>query len=308
MAERWAAKAMNRFLAKLKHPGKYPLIVAHRGDSFFAPENTLEAARRARGAADAWELDVQLSRDGVPIVLHDDSLARTTDIRERFRDDPRGEDQFLVSDFDAGEIGMLDAGSWFVSDTIRARSARAFGTIDRIDAASRSLFESGEVRIPLLVDALRLTAKLDWLVNVAVLNAIAETETADRVLVSSFDHRIVAALVRAKPDPGLAFGLLADSPLWELPRYASELVGASTVHLSAESLGAGSVEHRRRRDQSALASREVESLNAGGVPVLVYTVNEHGPSSLASRLAGIGVAGLFTDDPCGMRRSFEALT
>jgi glycerophosphoryl diester phosphodiesterase len=310
----------NRFLERLKSRGARPLVIAHRGDSFFAPENTLEAARSARGTGDAWELDVQLTRDGVPVVLHDDSLIRTTDISTRFGDDPRARGGFLISDFDVDEIAGLDAGSWFVSGTRLARSARDFGTLARIDPGNRSVYESGAVRIPRLVDALRLTLELDWLVNVeikavpldppglaaAVLDAIAETETADRVLISSFDHRIVASLVDSNPDPRLAFGVLMDTPLARLPRYVSEIVGASTVHLSAECLGSGSIGYRRRPDETALRAREVEALSARGVPVLVYTVNEHGPSSLASRLAGIGVSGLFTDDPRGMTHSFDA--
>ena len=106
----------NRFLALLKARGDDPVIVAHRGDSFHAPENTLEAARLAwEAGADAWELDVQLTRDGVPIVLHDESLLRTTDVATRFKDDPRGQAGFRVSDFDFSEIRALDAGSWFVA-------------------------------------------------------------------------------------------------------------------------------------------------------------------------------------------------
>src|SRR4051794_37261026 len=75
-------------------PGR-PLIIAHRGDSSHAPENTLEAALLGRDSgADAWELDVQLTRDGVPVVVHDETLLRTTDVARRFAGDPRGDDGF----------------------------------------------------------------------------------------------------------------------------------------------------------------------------------------------------------------------
>ena len=57
-----------------------PLIVAHRGARRLAPENTLAAARQAYAlGADAWELDVEMSADHVPVLLHDDTLERTTD-------------------------------------------------------------------------------------------------------------------------------------------------------------------------------------------------------------------------------------
>ena len=106
----------NRFLALLRARGADPVIVAHRGDSIRAPENTLEAGRLAwQAGAAAWEIDVQLTRDNVPVVLHDESLLRTTDVAARFPDDPRGRAGFRVGDFDYDEIRKLDAGSWFVA-------------------------------------------------------------------------------------------------------------------------------------------------------------------------------------------------
>jgi len=57
-------------------------VIAHRGASAYAPENTLAAFELAlRQGADAIELDIRLSRDGVPIVLHDPTLDRTTKLR-----------------------------------------------------------------------------------------------------------------------------------------------------------------------------------------------------------------------------------
>ncbi len=59
----------------------YPLNIAHRGASSLAPENTLAAARKAwEQGANAWELDTQLPEDGVLIVMHDDTLERTTNL------------------------------------------------------------------------------------------------------------------------------------------------------------------------------------------------------------------------------------
>ena len=145
------------------------MIVAHRGDSFHAPENTLEAARLAwQAGADAWELDVQLTRDGVPIVLHDDSLVRTTDVATRFKDDPRAASGFRVSDFDFAEVRSLDAGSWFVAPDGGLAPRSAFGTLAQLEPASVAHYGSGKVTIPTLAEALRLTAELDWLVNVEI--------------------------------------------------------------------------------------------------------------------------------------------
>src|SRR5277367_6919432 len=95
------SRTENRFFALLKSPRNHPVIVAHRGDSYHAPENTLEAARLAwEAGAPAWEFDVQLTRDGVPVILHDESLLRTTNVATRFAGDPRGRDGFRIADFD----------------------------------------------------------------------------------------------------------------------------------------------------------------------------------------------------------------
>ena len=66
---------MNRFRARIGRGP--PVVIAHRGDSAHAPENTLDAARLGHAAGSfAWELDVYLTRDGVPVVVHDESLLR----------------------------------------------------------------------------------------------------------------------------------------------------------------------------------------------------------------------------------------
>ena len=76
------------------HDLPMPAIWAHRGRNRIAPENTLAAFLGAVEAGDAGlELDTALSADGVPVVIHDDTVDRTTD--------------------GSGAIAGLDAGSWF---------------------------------------------------------------------------------------------------------------------------------------------------------------------------------------------------
>ncbi len=79
-----------------------PLIIAHRGASAVAPENTLAAFRRAiADGAEGVEFDVQLARDKIPVVFHDADLRRIA-----------GKNVFL-KDLTAAELGEIDAGSWF---------------------------------------------------------------------------------------------------------------------------------------------------------------------------------------------------
>src|SRR5687768_14872032 len=64
-----------------------PLIIAHRGASAVAPENTIAAFEAAIAAgADGVEFDVRLTRDGVPIIIHDETLYRTHGVRGRVAD------------------------------------------------------------------------------------------------------------------------------------------------------------------------------------------------------------------------------
>ena len=80
-------------------------VTAHRGDSIAAPENTLAAFQAAIDEmADCIELDIQMTSDGVLVVMHDTSLLRTTGLDKN------------VTDTTYEEISTLDAGSWFSSD------------------------------------------------------------------------------------------------------------------------------------------------------------------------------------------------
>ncbi len=168
-----------------------------------------------------------------------------------------------------------------------------------------------------------LTADRDWLVNVeiksfpgnppglvaAVLDAITQTGTASRVLLSSFDHRDIARIPCLIPPARHALlniprGILVATPLFRPHAYLAEIVGAQTFHASARCLGSESIGYRHRRTAEALWSDGIAELRSRGIPILVYTVNDHQPGGLADHFAELGVAGLFTDDPVGMRSHF----
>ena len=99
-----------------------PWLVAHRGASAYAPENTVPAFRLAADQhASFVEFDLQLTRDREIVCLHDESLERTTDVEEVFPDrfrsvtGPAGQAtrRWLLADFTLAELRKLDAGSWF---------------------------------------------------------------------------------------------------------------------------------------------------------------------------------------------------
>jgi glycerophosphoryl diester phosphodiesterase len=97
------------------------VLVAHRGASAYAPEHTLESYQLAlKQGADFVEQDLQITRDGVLVCLHDLTLERTTNVKEVFPKDFREElvdgtpkRVWYVSDFTLRQIKQLDSGSWF---------------------------------------------------------------------------------------------------------------------------------------------------------------------------------------------------
>ena len=106
-------------------------VIAHRGASGHAPEETLPAYQLAAAlGADYLELDLQRSSDGVLLAFHDDTLARTTDAAARF---PGREGQ-SVDRFSWAELASLDAGSWFnAARPERARERYRGARIARLD-------------------------------------------------------------------------------------------------------------------------------------------------------------------------------
>lgn len=98
-----------------------PWVVAHRGASAYAPENTVPAFTLAADQGATFvEIDLQRTRDGALVVLHDTTLERTTDVEDVFPDRARvvtvrGESrrQWPLADFTLEEIRRLDAGRWF---------------------------------------------------------------------------------------------------------------------------------------------------------------------------------------------------
>jgi len=180
-------------------------IWAHRGASARAPENTMSAFQAAEEAgADGIELDVHLSREGVPVVIHDDTVDRTSDGTGR------------VSDKRISELLDLDAGAWF-SETC-----------------------TGE-RIPLLADVLawagtrlRINIEIkDEDAGQVVMQTLQDFPRA-RVLISSFHHK---ALFRLRQfDTSLPIGFLIETPFWRLSVRRAIACSAESFHPSAKYL------------------------------------------------------------------------
>lgn len=132
-----------------------PNIIAHRGASHLAPEDTIVAGEVAvEHGAVGWEVDIRISVDGELFLLHDDTLTRTTNVKDIFpnRKNDRAET------FTLSELRQLDAGSWFTDKD--PYGALAFGCISREDGDNYR-----GIQIPTFEEVLNFTRDNDFLID-----------------------------------------------------------------------------------------------------------------------------------------------
>lgn len=166
---------VRRPLSVLRLPGQAGAVIAHRGASIAAPENTLPALRSTAAAgAQYLEVDVRMSADGVPMIMHDATVDRTTD------------GTGAIAELTAAALRSLDAGSWFSEEFI--------GT-----------------RIPTLEEVLAFAARTDIGVVIeykgswgeAAIRTTIELITAagleDKVIAQSFSEKTVRTLAAVAP-------------------------------------------------------------------------------------------------------------
>lgn len=241
-----------------------PLILAHRGASAYAPENTIAAFRLAHElGADGVELDVQLTRDGIPVVIHDDTVDRTTDGTGR------------VGDLAVGEIARLDAGAWKTED-YRGEPVPTLAQV--FDALADWLNPAGRVR-PCLINVELKTERLttDGLER-EVLNVISRYGVQNRILLSSFSP---LALHRAKEiNPRLPRGLLYDRSM--------------PLHLRRAWLRFWADPQALHPEHSMIDARYMQWAKRKRLKVNTWTVDD---PDQARRLAALGADALITNKP-----------
>lgn len=215
--------------------GNRPLAVGHRGASAAAPENTLAAFRLSWEAGVRWlETDVQPSADGVPVLIHDDLLERTTD------------GTGAVRDTRALDLATLDAGGWFGTEFGGERIPELSALLEAMPADHRVLLE---IKGPHTED------------EVLAILAVCRASGADeRVLLQSFEREALAAVQRISP--GRPSGLLTAA--WDDdPIAACRALNAVTYN-----------PHHRlllgRTDPAA----EVATLHTAGIAVSVWTADD----------------------------------
>lgn len=252
--------------------------------------------------AEMVEIDVRVTRDGVPILFHDHHLRRCTDAPQRFPDRA----PWLLADFTWAEVQALDSGSWYVDkppfDKLMIDSEKlALG-----DAARRQGYRDGKVGVARLDDALALLDAAGVACNIElkaipayppflvtqVLEAVRRTRLEHRVVFSSFDHELVRELKRAVPE--VACGVLSHDRLADPVRYLVDCVGADTYHPGGrpdyDTLG---LVHHRGFGVDIFSSR-IAALREAGLGILAWTIDN--PDDI-DWLTAAGVHGIMSDFP-----------
>ncbi|MDT8442236.1 MAG: glycerophosphodiester phosphodiesterase family protein [Desulfuromonadales bacterium] len=179
------------------------LLWAHRGASAVAPENTLSAFAAACAAgADGLELDIQLSRDGAAVVLHDETVDRTTNGRGP------------VANFSLRELQRLDAGFWF---SPRFVGERLPSLVEVLDAFA------GRIVLNLEIKQVRA--------GLVVLGLLRRYPHAE-VLISSFNWPLLVQLRRL--DVSLPLAVLLETRDWHRAVAVAGQVDAVSLHPRAD--------------------------------------------------------------------------
>lgn len=256
-----------------------PLVIAHRGASYAAPENTLAAFRLARlEGADGVEFDVRLAGDGVPVVIHDATLRRT------------GRHAGVVSALTSAELCEREVGSWFnlkFPTAARPEFTRECvptlaGALDALGEWARAVylemkFERGEDYAPLAA---------------RVVEAVGARGMEDRVVVESFTLEAVGEVGRLAPELRRAalFKRTAGRPM----------PSARRVVAAAVEVGAGELALHRSLVRPAL----LDAARRAGLRSLVWTADT---PAWARRARALGLCAVITNRPALMRASLDAL-
>ena len=239
--------------------------VAHRGASAYAPENTLAAVREGINMdSDLIEVDVQRTKDGELVLIHDTNLARTTDVEQVYPDRA----PWRVADFTYDEILQLDAGSWKSPKYAGEKIPTLTETIEVIRRSSAGLLL--EVKAPELYPGIE--AEIARTMR-ALPGYVESAVAAELLVVQSFNFSSMA--IFKELEPTVPVGLLGTPAATQLPELAA---WADQINPHHKSVGAD----------------YVEAVHEAGMDCLVWTVDAVPDMD---RAIDMGVDGVITNRP-----------
>lgn len=234
------------------------VVIAHRGASAYYPENTMAAFKGAvEMNAEMIELDVMLSKDGVPVVFHDATLDDHTDGTGN------------IGDYTLDQLRELDAGSWFDSTF----AGEKIPTLEEVLA-----FATGKIALNIEIKTEAVTDEARAGVEEKSLELVKKYGMEEHVLFSSFDYRSITHL--KKLDPEIPAALLYEKSQSQklLPSELLKKYDADAFNCSYRQLNT-----KRYRD-----------VRENNIPVFIYTVDK--PSRMR-KLLRMNVTGIFTNKP-----------
>lgn len=238
------------------------IIIAHRGASAYYPENTMTAFQAAADMnAEMIELDIMLSKDGVPVVFHDALLDNHTN--------GKGE----ISAYTLAELKQLDAGSWFDPSFAGER----IPTLEEVLE-----FAAGTIALNIEIKTEAVTDDLKGGVAEKCLALVRKYGMEEHVLFSSFDYRAVQHLKEL--DSNIPVALL----------YERKQAGKRTPSQLMTDYNADAFNCSFRQ----LSKKRLADIKAHNIPVFVYTVDK---VSRMRKLLSRGVTGIFTNKPDVLR-------
>jgi glycerophosphoryl diester phosphodiesterase len=247
-------------------PEKVSVITtAHRGAMAYAPENTLAAFEVGIEQKATWiESDVQLSKDGVAVLIHDTTLTRTTNVEEVFPDRA----PWKVADFTLDEIKQLDAGSWFGEEFAGEQVPTLAQMVSQVRSSRSGIImelKSPELYPGVEQEVIDVFDSFPGYVNSAL--------ASERLAVQSFNWDSMATYAELQPE--VPVGLLGTVPVAELADYAE---WADQVN----------------PNYGAVTADYVDAVHEAGMVINTYTVNAVADMA---RLLDYGVDGIITNRP-----------
>lgn len=198
-------------------------IIAHRGASKYAPENTMPAFQLAYDMqAEGIETDVQLTKDGIPILIHDETLHRTTGVKG------------FVKNYTLEEIQKLDAGSYF---SPKFNGSKLITLEEFLGwACNKSLYVNLELK----------NNKIDYKdLESKVLDLLEKYQLKEQTTISSFSSKSVKRM--RELDSNMDVALLRSRRHEDLTGYAVSL-GASSLHINYRLLTHQLIEESKNRN------------------------------------------------------------
>ena len=246
-----------------------PLIIAHRGGSAHAPENTIAAFKKAiESGAEGVEFDVRLSKDGVPVVAHDATLRRTAGINKR------------VEDLTAKQLSRVDVGSWF--NSAHPSRARPEFSAEGVASLQTVLQLLEKLEGPIYVE-IKCETELDVSPLVeAVCREIAGSPLLEQIIVKSFRLGVIPQARAVLP--GVRTAALFAPQVMRLLRKEKYMINI------ARELGADHLSLHK----SLVSRKLVRKAEKFGLPVTAWTVDN---GRWMPRAIKQGLFAVITNDP-----------